>query len=124
MCFDTGDLSSIPSFQTFLDHSGTFPTSNSKHVPLVNTISTLNLCQKIGLLLLRLLLLYFKPFFSDYLLYYITKIYPNTTGPESERHPSFLAFTGYKVGTLVDVLSSLFIMVVLFDIVAFPLIPS
>lgn len=107
-------------FRSFLsDFWGSFwnvSNSGSKHVQLVNTISTSNLCQKIGLLL-QLLLLYFKLFSP--ILSLLLRLSCFTKLPREQKCRPFLASTGYKVGTPADVLFSFLLR--LFDIVVFPL---
>lgn len=74
-----------------------FQLQLGKHVQLVNTISTSTLCQKIGLLLL--LLLYLKPFFSDYLYSYVylaTQNYPGSSSSRNAIPPSLCSFTGLQ----------------------------
>ena len=69
LCFDTGDLSSIPSFQTFLDHSGMFPTQEQARAARKHDQPLKPLCQKIGLLLTTTTtLLYSKTCFLLFLL--------------------------------------------------------
>lgn len=86
LCFDTGDLSSVPSFQTFRDHSGAFPTparqarAARKHDQHLNPLPKNRPTTAI-------LLLYFKPFFSDYLYSYVYLATQNYPGSSSSRNP-------------------------------------
>lgn len=118
MCFDTGDLSSVPSFQTFRDHSGAFPTparqarAARKHDQHLNPLPKNRPTTAI-------LLLYFKPFFSDYLYSYVylaTQNYPGSSSSSRNAIPPLsVLLPVYKVGTPADVLFSFLLR--LFDIV-------